>query len=294
VQRVALIPDRYSDHRMWADLPDRLAYRAEVIHLDEHIQLPWAAGEAAIVAAARVALSSDGCDVAAAAGQACPFAVALGRAGLARSLVLFAPEIPFDRIPDDVDLTLDLPDNDFLAPYQPLIDALTKADPGDWRALLTDVIRQTAPTTTAPGELDLAIAIARDHAEEMRAELQAFAADSAVDRDLPDDVQRAQLRARGQWLDYLAALRVPILVVAPGRSRFLAQTITRLASYASALLTDGADTFAPGGSRAAAVAAVESMLDRVSGQEQASPGSPPDPGRPPDPGSPADPAARPA
>jgi hypothetical protein len=110
VQRVVLIPDRYSDHRVWADLPGRLADRADVIHLDEHIQLPWAAGVTAIVAAARVVLSPAGCDVAAGAGQACPFAVALGRAGLARSLVLFAPEVPFDRIPDDVDLTLDPPE----------------------------------------------------------------------------------------------------------------------------------------------------------------------------------------
>lgn len=185
--------------------------------------------------------------------------------------MLFAPEIPFDRIPDDVDLTLDLPDRDLLAPYLPLTDALTDADPDHWRALLTDVIRQTAPVTAVPAELDLAIAIASDHAEEMRAEMQTFAAASAADRDPPEDVQRAQLRARGQWLDHLAALRVPILVVAPGRVRFLAETITRLATDASALLTDGADTFAPGGSRAAAVVAVERMLDRLGGLEPASP-----------------------
>ena len=289
MQRVVLIPDRFSDHRMWADLPDRLGGRAEVIHLDEYIQLPWAAGETAIVAAARVVLSSDGCDVAAAAGQACPFAVALARAGLARSLVLYSPEVPFDRIPDDVDLTLDQPGADFLAPYQPLIDALTDGDPDRFRALLANVLRQTAPATTEPAELDLAIAIASDHAEEMRAELQAFAAVDAVERDLPDDVQLARLRARGQWLDDLAALRVPVLVVAPGRVRFLAETITRLASDAGALLTDGADAFAPGGSRAAAVAAVERMLDRVGGREQPHIGSPAQLGSPADPASLADP-----
>jgi hypothetical protein len=233
------------------------------LHLDQLIQMPWTAGDASVVAAARVVLPADGCDVAAAAGQACPFAVALARAGLARSLVLFAPEIPFDRIPDNVDVALDLPDADFLAPFQSLVTALSAADPDHWRTLLVEVVRQTAPPTTAPAELDLAIAIASDHAEEMRAEMQAFAAIDAVERDLPDDVQLARLQARGQWLDRLAALRVPVLVVVPARARFLAETVTRIASDADAVLTDGADTFAPGGSRAAAVAAIERMLDRV-------------------------------
>jgi hypothetical protein len=263
MRRVVLIPDRFSDHRAWAGIADRLEERAEVIHLDQLIQMPWATGDASVVSAARVGLTADGCDVAAAAGQACPFAVALAGAGLARSLVLFAPEIPFDRIPDDVDLTLDLPDANFLEPYQPLADALTDADADQWRALVAEVVRQTAPATTALADVDLAIAIASEHAEEMRAEMQAFAAASAADRDLGDDVQLAQLRARGQWLDRLGALRVPVVVVVPYRTRFLAETVTRIAIDGDAVLTDGADTFAPGGSKAAAVAAIERMVDRV-------------------------------
>ena len=83
--QVLLIPDRLSDYRMWAGMPDRLGHRAEVSHLDRLIQLPWHGGSA-VVELARVQ-RPGGWDVVVAAGKASSFAVALAAAGLARGLV---------------------------------------------------------------------------------------------------------------------------------------------------------------------------------------------------------------
>jgi hypothetical protein len=200
----------------------------------------------------------------AAAGLASPFAVALAGAGIARSLVLFRPDMPFDRIPDDVDLTLDLPDPDFLAPYEALVSAMDDADPDRWRALLTEIVRRAAPAGAASAEVTLAATIAGDHAAEMRAEMMAFAAAGAADRAPPGDVELARLGARGQWLDGLAALTVPVLTVVPAQIRFIADTIGRFARLHDIVLTDNGDPLAPGGSRAQASAAIQRMLDRVS------------------------------
>jgi hypothetical protein len=261
---VLFIADRFSDYRMWTGISDSLADDVGVIHLDERIQLPWDGGASAIVSAARTVLPADGVDVVVADGQAAPFAVALADAGLARSLVLFAPDIPFDRIPDDVDLDLEPPPDDVLAAYTPLADAMTSADDEQWRDLVVQVVRQTAPGDIPQAEVDLAVAIARDHAAEMRAQMLEFAAADARERELPDEVQLAHLRARGQWIDRLAALTVPVMTVVPARGKFRAETMSRIAQRHEIVLTEPFNAMAPGGNRAQAAAAIQRMLNNVS------------------------------
>jgi len=269
MQRVLLIPARFTDHRMWAGIPERLARRAAVSHLDQLISLPWTAGSDAVVVGLARSQAPAGWDVVVAAGQACPFAVALGAAGLARGIVLAEPEIPFDRIPEDVDVAIEPPDADVLAPYEQLVAALHDADPDQWRTLIMQVVRQTSLAGLPPAELDLAVQIAGDHAAETRAELLAFEAASGADRALPDPVQLAGLRARGQWLDQLTALTIPIVTVVPAGRRFVAETIGRLAAHQEAVLTDG--TILVGGAlpgaREQAAAAIERMLNRLSRQD---------------------------
>jgi hypothetical protein len=264
MSRVLFIPDRFTDHRMWGSISERLARRAEVSHLDELMHVPWAAGAGAVVGPAR-SLVPDGWDVVVAAGQAGPLAVALAAAGLARSIVLAEPQIPFDRIPDDVELDLPPLDDDVLTSYEPLVNAIQDADPEEWRALMIQLVRQTAPSGLPPAELELTVQIAADHAAEMRAELQAFAAADARDRDLPDELQWAQQRARGQWLDQLARLAVPVVTVVPRRGRFLAETVARIAANPETVLTDGTIQVggAQEGARDQAAAAIEGLLDRI-------------------------------
>ncbi len=264
MQRVLLIPDRFSDYRMWAGIPARLARRAEVSHLDRLIQLPWGGPSGAVVDLAR-AQQPGGWDVVVAAGQASPFAVALAAAGLAFGLVLAEPEIAFDRIPDDVEFALDLPPDDVLAPYEPLVSAMHDASPEQWRDMMIDVLRQTSRSDLPRAELDLAVQIATDHSADLRAQLLAFAAADAAEREVPDDVQLAQLRARGRWLDQLATLAIPVITVVPAPMRPYAQTVSRYAAEAEIVITDS--TIQPGGARDGArdraAAAIERMLDRV-------------------------------
>ena len=263
MQRVLLIPDRFSDYRMWGGIPDRLARRAEVSQLDRLMELPWGGSSAAVVDLAR-GRWPGGWDVVVAAGRASPFAVTLAAAGLALGIVLAEPEIPFDRIPDDVEFALDPPDANVLAPYEPLVSAMYDASPERWREMVIDVLRQTTRPDLPPAELELAVQIATDHAADMRAELLAFAAADAADRELPDAVQLAQLHARGRWLDQLATLAIPVMTVVPAPMRPYAQTVSRYAADAEIVITGS--TIQPGGAqdgaRDQAAAAIERMLGR--------------------------------
>ncbi len=264
MQRVLLIPDRFSDYRMWGGIPDRLARRAEVSHLDRLIQLPWGGGSGAVVEQAR-AQRPGGWDVAVAAGRASPFAVALAAANLARGLVLAEPEIPFNRIPDDIEFALTMPDASMLAPYEPLVSAMHEASPEQWRDMMIDVLRQTSQPDLPPAELELAVHLATDYAADVRSELLAFEAADAADRELPDDVQLAQLHARGSWLDQLAGLTVPVMTVIPAAMRPYGLTVSRYAAEAEIVITDS--TIQAGGAQPAArdqaAAAIERMLDRL-------------------------------
>lgn len=263
-RRVLFIPDRFTDYRMWGEIPDRLSERAEVSHLDRLIQLPWSGSSGAVVELAR-GQRPGGWDVVVAAGRACPFSVALAAAGLARGLVLAEPDIPFSRIPDDVDFALDMPDAELLAPYEPLVSAMHDASPEEWRDMMIEVLRQTSRPDLPPAELDLAVQMAADYAAEARAELLAFAASCARERELPDEVQLAQLHASAQWLDQLATLTIPMMTVVPAGIRHRAETVSRLAAEAEIVITDS--TIQPGGARdgarAQAAAAIDRMLDRA-------------------------------
>jgi len=272
MQRVLLIPARFTDRRMWAGIPERLARRAAVSHLDQLISLPWAAAPDAVVGLAR-SQAPDGWDVVVAASQACPLAVALAAAGLSRSLVLIQPEIPFDRIPEDVDLGPAAPELDALqldaaAPYEVLVGALHAATPEEWRVLLTQTIRQTAPAGFPPGEVDLMVQIAGDHAAEVRAELLDFERAEAAERYLPEDAQWLWRRERGRWLDRLAALTLPVLVVVPGPERFVGETISRITRNMTALVVTERGIVPPStaAARQQAAEGIESLLDRLSSQ----------------------------
>ena len=267
MQRVLLIPARFTDWRMWGGIPDRLAQRASVSHLDRLISLPWAAGPDAVVGLARSQMP-DGWDVVVAAGQACPLSVALAAAGLARSLVLIQPEIPFDRIPEDVDPGPATPGFDALAAYEVLVGAMHAATPEEWRVLLTRTIRQTAPPGLRSGELDLMVQIAGDHAAEVRAVLLDFERAEVAERYQPVDAQWLWRRERGRWLDQLATLKLPVLAVVPGPERFIGVTISRIARNLETLVVTGRGVVPPGtaDARDQAAAAIEQLLDRLSRQ----------------------------
>lgn len=264
MQRVLLIPAQFTDWRMWAGIPERLARRAAVSHLDQLISLPWAAAPDAVVGLA-LSQAPDGWDVVVAAGQACPFAVTLAAAGLGRGIVLIQPEIPLDRIPEDVDLGQGPPDLGAaaLASYEKLVGAMHIATPAEWRVLLTQTIRQTAPPGVGDDEIDLMVQLAGDHAAEVRAELLDFERAEVAERYLPATAPSLWRRERGQWLDQLATLTQPVLIVVPASEQFIVETIGRIARNlaAPAVTEQGIVPPSSAAARDQAAAAIEHLLD---------------------------------
>jgi hypothetical protein len=263
MQQVVFIPEQLTDYRMWAGIPDRLAERAAVSHLDQLISLPWSADPTDVVPLAR-SQAPAGWDVVVAAGRSAPFAVALAGAGLARSLVLVEPPIPLNRVPEDADLPLPTPGRDALLPYEVLISELHDALPDEWRDLLVQTIRETTPPDVPGDELDLVVRMAADHAAEARAELVAFEAAESTGRYSADNAQWKRQRDRGEWLDQLATLTLPVLTIVPAPARFVGRTIGRMAEDAQTVVTDR--SIVPPSSAVArdqATEALQRLLDRL-------------------------------
>jgi hypothetical protein len=263
MQRVLFIPDQLTDYRMWAGIPDRLAKRSEVSHLDQLISLLWSADPAAVVPLAR-SRAPAGWDVVVAAGRGAPCAVALAAAGLARGLVFVEPLIPLNRIPENVDVPDTAHSSDALLPYERLVSELHDALPDEWRDLLVQTIRQTTPPDVPPDELDLVVRIAADHAAEARAELIAFEAAEAAGRYSGDDPQWTRQRDRGEWLDQLATLTLPVVTIVPAPARFVGRTIGRLTEDAQTVVTQR--SIVPPSSPVArdqAATAIGRLLDRL-------------------------------
>jgi hypothetical protein len=266
VPRVLFIPYRFTDYRIWSDIPDRLKGRAEVIHFDQHGQIPWAEANGGFVAAARRLTADGSFHIVAAAGPAARFGFALAEAGLARGLALFQPEL--DRWPDDVPLDYSvLGDLDHvLDPYMPLVGAMHEPDPGRRRDIFLSVVRDVLGQDLEPAELELLIAMYSDHVDEHFAEWQALAelnAAQAADAGgpMPPDppwVQRP-------WIDRLAELTVPVTTVVGPRGRGIAEAIARRARDAEIIVASAnADIgLAPAADRARAAEALLHMLDRT-------------------------------
>jgi hypothetical protein len=263
MQRVLFIPDQLTDYRMWAGIPDRLARRSAVSHLDQLISLPWSADPAAVVPLTR-GQTPAGWDVVVAAGRGAPFAVALAAAGLASGLVLVEPPIPLNRVPDDLELPLTASGGDALLPYERLVSELHDALPDEWRDLLVQTIRQTTPPNVPADELDLVVSMAADHAAEARGELIAFEAAEAAGRSSADDLQSTRQRNRGEWLDQLATLMLPVLTIVPVPALFVGRTIGRLTEDTQIVVTRrGVVPPSSAVARDQAATAIERLLDRL-------------------------------
>lgn len=257
---VLFIPDRFNDHRMWYHIPDRLRGRAEVIHFDQHEQIPWTADNAEFVDAARRLAPDGGFHLAAGAGRAARFAFALAEAGLAKGLVFFQPV--FDSVPDDVRVGLSGLDVDLsgleeaLEAFRPVVSALQEADPGRRREILLQTVRDTAGPDREPAGVELELAMTNDHAEEFFAHLQVTAA-AADNGHVPPDPPWMER----PWIDRLAELTVPVTAIGVGP---FPEAIARRAKDAEIVLAAGNGGMAPPADRARAVEALLRILDRVS------------------------------
>lgn len=245
--RVLFIPDRFTDYRMWDDLPDRIHDRAETVHGDQYLPIPWATADEGFVDQVRRLARGAGFDVVTGAGQAARFAFAVAEAGLARGLVLFYPTP--DRRLDEVDLS-DLDLTGMLDPYLPIAAALEEGDPSHSRDILLKVIRDTAPPGVEPEELERVLAMMSDHAGELFAYLRAAA---VPEPDAP--------WLERPWIDRLADLAIPVTAVVDPRGQALAAAIARRAPDAEIVIASPRMTPVPGPGQAAEI--LVRMLGRV-------------------------------
>jgi hypothetical protein len=252
VPSALFIPERFKDYRMWYDIPDRLLGRAEVIHFDQHDQVPWTADSAEFVDEARHLVPDGGFDIVVAAGGAARFAFALAEAGLAKGLVFFQPTL--DCIPDDVRVDLSGLD-EALEAFQPIVSAIQEPDPGRRREILLQTVRDTAGPDRDPAGLELELDMMSDHAEEFFAHLHVTAAE-AEDGDVPPDPPWMER----PWINRLAELTVPVTAIGVGP---FPEAIARRAKDAEVVQAAGNGGMAPPADRARAAEALLRMLDRI-------------------------------
>jgi hypothetical protein len=249
---VLFIPEQFADYRMWYDIPDWLRGRAEVIYFDQHEQVPWTADSGEFVDTAR-RLAPDGAfHIAVAAGGAARFAFALAEAGLAKGLVFFQPKL--DSIPDDVHVDLSGL-AEALEAFQPIVSAIHEPDPDRRREILLQTVRDAAGPDREPAELEIALNMMGDHAEEFLTHLRVTATDAEDGRVPPDPPWMER-----PWIDRLAGLNVPVTAIGVGP---FPQAIARRAQDAEVVLAAGDGGMAPPADRARAAEALVRMLDRI-------------------------------
>ena len=245
---ILLIPDRFTDYRMWNDIPDRIRDHAETFHFDRHAQIPWtAADDGGLLDTVRNIAAGGRFDFVAAAGQAARLGFAVAEARLAGGLVLFypTPDRPLDEVSSHA---ADFDPAEVLGPYLPVLDALRETDADRRRDILLAVVSDTAGDDVDMVELDRALGMMGDHAEELFAELRAHP-------DPPWPVRT--------WIDHVDDLTVPVTaVVAPGGpGPALGEVIARRAADAEIVVASPRVT--PVAETGQSVAALLRMLDRV-------------------------------
>jgi hypothetical protein len=260
-RRVLFIPDQYTDHRMWHDIPERLQGHAVVIHYDQHAPVPWSSVNGDFLDTARRLSGNGGFDIVVAAGQAARFAFALAETGMAKGVVFFQPSL--DSILDDVDVNITDDDLDRMSDafeniYQPFLDtALTEDDPERQREMFAALLRDTAGDLD-PAELQLGVAIYSDHSQEYFADLQSLKTAADKRRQQPDSPWLAS-----PWIDRLGELAIPVTAVVVSRRRSEGEAIARRARDAEIVEAEGSGGLAPPADRAKGAEAVLRMLDRI-------------------------------
>lgn len=222
-QRVLFMPGRFVDYRLWSDIPDRIRPQAEPIHFDQHYEIHWTGADHEFVDSARSLANGAPFDVVASAREADRLAFSLAEAGLTRGLVLFQPDLPLSAIPG---VRPDLSDVDFEQMretvdngYPPLEGAIHQSDPAVRRNALVSFVRNYAGVHLEPHELELAISMASDHADEIFGSVDTFLAANAEGR-----VPEKRWTDR-DWLAQFTAATVPIALIVPKRARPFADAI---------------------------------------------------------------------
>ncbi len=261
-QSVLFLPDKFMDHRMWSDIPDRIGSAANAAHFDQLGEMPWTGDDHQFLDVVRDRAPRGSFDLVAAAHEADRLAFALAEAGLARGVALFQPAIPWSAIPDGVrpdtsGLDIDQIFDEAAGAYGPLTDAiLHDPDAGRRRAALVSFARDYAGVSLEPPELELAVGMFSDHAEEIAAAVRAFAAAEA------EDDAREQARPARSWEEQFGSVAMPMVLIVARRARPVADAVVA-GRPIEVVTADGMGGLALPPDRATGADTILRVLDRV-------------------------------
>jgi hypothetical protein len=244
------LPDQYYDHRIWADLPASLG--DQVVLYDQYEPMPWAeAANPAFPDAVRRLAPDHSFDVVAGAGEAARLAFRAALLGLAKAIVFFQPSP--DRYLDDV--AENLPTSDLISAagwFSSVLDALHETDSARRRSLVIQAWRDRYGPHLAAGDLELALKVIGDHAEELLAMSKQVAALAEAGAGVPWPEE--------SWVDRLGEIDVPVAVVVSRPAARIGAVIARQARDGQTI-TAAADTNLVWlEDRVTAVAAIRQML----------------------------------
>lgn len=256
--RILFIPDQFTDYRMWSDIPDRTAERAEAVHFDQHEQIPWEADSGDVLAVARLLVGDGRFDVVTTSTHSTRFGFAIAEAGLAKGLVLFEPTL--NSFPDDVPIDLSGLEES-LTPFVPAAEVVrdSEATLDRFREVILQVYRDIAVADMPTDQLELMLAMHSDHAEEYFLQLRklAEASDSQVRQPDPPWMEHP-------WIDRLENLDAPVTAAVKAKGIEVGNAIARRAGDAEVVvISEGWVGLAPVADRIKAAGILLEMLDRV-------------------------------
>src|SRR5215471_2319458 len=226
-----LISQRFTDHRIWADIPARLSGHSRVSFYD----LPAAAGSGSAPVLdeirALVPAGRGRFDVVAGAEDAAQLAVGLAYDGLAGGLVLFQPTM--DGIPEELE-PLDFSGlEEQLRRYAPLLAAVNEPDPAKWHGVIAEVVGEGIGEHLTPSDAALVQDVLSTHAGELQQELQRMVAAHGRGEEpaVPAEGER--------WIDRLRQLSVPVVIMSTQRAWRPAEVLAARAPHGEAVLAHG-------------------------------------------------------
>jgi hypothetical protein len=227
--RLIMIPPRFADRRIWADLPACLPGEPEIVFCE---QCSPASGSAAFPGVrALIAAQPAAVDAVIAAGDGARMAVGAALDGLVSGVVLLQPAL--DGIPEELGPADYSGLEERVALFAPLLTAVHEADPVKWRALVEEVVDRAIGARLAPDDAVLIRDVTADHASEIQDKLQrAVAAQARGEQQEPP--------APGQrWIDRIRELSVPLSVVSTRSGFRAAETLAARAQRGQAFLARG-------------------------------------------------------
>jgi len=250
-----MISQRFTDQRIWGDIPDRIAPLSEIFFFEQREAGP---GSPLPLDEIRQILPEGhrAFDVVVGAEDAAGPAAGLALDGLANGLVLFQPTL--DGMPEELEPFNFSGLEDRANMYVPLVAAVNEPDAAKWQSVVADVVEQAIGVHLNPQDAALVRDVTASHAGELQRDLQRLAAAYARGEEPAGP-------APGEpWIDRIRELRVPVSIVSTQAGFRIAEVLAARAPHGEAVLARGEGGIPWLEDRDKTVAVLAAMIERGS------------------------------